>query len=241
MKNNYIKYNFIDNKKRPLMLIFPGGGYEYTSPREADPVAEFFNQNGYHTGIVYYKEVELKHPFLIENIIEIIRDGSKNKLISDLLVIGFSAGGHLAMHVMTRIPKKIKAGILAYSVITPDPKYYHRNSFVRLLIDPTDKKALREVSMEKQVKNNMPPIFIWHTVTDAVVPVENSILLFNALKKKGNSVELHLFESGRHALGLANRYTPFPDMDPVQFEEDNKRVAIWTILAINWLDVVLKK
>lgn len=65
-----------------------------------------------------------------------------------------------------------------------------------------------------------PPAFLWHTAEDAMVPVENSLVMADALHRAGVSVELHVFPTGRHGLGLA-REAP--------------QVSQWTHLCVEWL------
>ena len=97
------------------------------------------------------------------------------------------------------------ATILSYAVITAGIMA-HRDSFDNLLGDKkTDDMYLELTSLEKQVAADTPPMFIWSTFEDVVVPCENSMLMANALREKGVPFELHIYERGRHGLSLANR------------------------------------
>ena len=95
--------------------------------------------------------------------------------------------------------------MLGYPVITSG-EFAHRNSFVHLLGDRYE-ELVEEMSLEKQVSKNNPPTFVWHTLTDEAVPVENSLLFAKALKDAGVSVELHVYPKGQHGLALANAIT----------------------------------
>jgi dipeptidyl aminopeptidase/acylaminoacyl peptidase len=79
---------------------------------------------------------------------------------------------------------------------------------------------LKEMSLELQVDAKTPPAFLWHTQADGGVPVENSILYAQALRKNRVPFELHIYQEGRHGLGLA---------------PDDPHVATWMLLACQWL------
>jgi acetyl esterase/lipase len=95
---------------------------------------------------------------------------------------------------------------------------------------------LLEVSAERHIRTILPPIFLWHTMDDGSVPVENSILLMQALKKKGVPVEAHFFPTGRHGLSLATEATAFEDeSDPAEFARKNRHVSTWITMAGEWI------
>ena len=134
-----------------------------------------------------------------------------------IMVCGFSAGGHLAACLgvmwnreflygpLNAAPEDIqpKGMILCYPVITSGT-FGHQRSFEQLLGDRDSDPLLRElVSLELQAGPHTPRTFLWHTWTDQSVPAENSLLLAQALKKAGVSLEMHIYPSGRHGLSLA--------------------------------------
>lgn len=127
--------------------------------------------------------------------------------------------------------------ILCYPVITSG-EFAHRGSFVNLLGEgeedyKQEEKArlLEKLSLEKQVSARTPRTFIWHTYEDQSVPVENSLLLVEALKKAGISTEFHMYARGAHGLALANRLTATADGRAIQEE-----CSTWTKLAETWLE-----
>ena len=89
-------------KKRPFILVIPGGGYEMVSEREAEPVINEFYRMGYHAGVLRYSvgQAALNLQPMKEGItaIKILRERAVEwNIISDqIAVCGFSAGGHLA-------------------------------------------------------------------------------------------------------------------------------------------------
>lgn len=232
---NYTKDYFMDSKKRTLVLVIPGGGYERTSAREAVPVAAFFNDLNYHSAVYYYRETLLKYPDIFKEAYDVVSYYKKDERVKDILIVGFSAGGHLASYLLTQYPDSFKGGVLCYPVISSNPLVRHESSFKFLLDDIKNKAALESVSTELLVTDKMPPIFIWHTADDASVPVANSILFTQALLKHKHKVELHLFESGKHGLSLINEETTFVGVDSKVYVEENKDVAVWRELLKKWL------
>lgn len=134
-----------------------------------------------------------------------------------LTICGFSAGGHLcgSLAVHYTAPEVCPEGeyegisnrpdtvILSYPVITSG-QYAHADSFRALLGDSPSEKELEYMSLEKHVTKDTPPVFLWHTVTDELVPSENSCLFAEACKKAGVSYEMHLFRQGPHGYSLAD-------------------------------------
>jgi acetyl esterase/lipase len=134
-----------------------------------------------------------------------------------VVICGFSAGGHLcgtlAVHYdaqelvpgneYERISNRPDAVILSYPVISSG-EYAHRDSFINLLGTDAKTEEFEYMSLEKHVTRNTPPVFLWHTATDELVPVENSFLFAKACKKQGVTFEQHVFGNGKHGLSLAN-------------------------------------
>ena len=120
--------------------------------------------------------------------------------------------------------------LLSYPVITSDPGYAHKGSFENLLGEEYEALA-EKVSVEKQVTKDMPPCFIWHTMDDDTVPVENSLLLTEALHREGIPSELHIFPEGEHGLSLASPVVERENGHGVQPE-----CARWIELADAWLE-----
>lgn len=258
-ENAYLRTYIIDRSdslrynKRPLILICPGGGYEFVSDREAEVMALQFTAMGYHAAVLTYSVKPAVFPTQILETAQawkIIRDnGEKWNVLSDkIIILGCSAGGHLAASyslfceedfvvnsVGVSADKLRPAGmILCYPVITSG-KFAHQGSFAALLGNDYDKLAESEfmdkVSLEKQVTDNAPPAFIWHTYTDNVVPVENSLMFAAALREKNVNCELHIFPEGGHGLGLANEFSLDQSGWGLQTE-----CQIWIRLVKIWLN-----
>jgi acetyl esterase/lipase len=148
-------------------------------------------------------------------------------------VVGFSAGGHLASTVSTHYDMGWRTDdpidrngcrpdftILAYAVISMDENMTHGGSRRNLLGENPDPEMVKEFSNELQVTKETPPTFLFSTADDGAVPVANSIAYFQALRKNNVPAELHVFETGRHGLGLAPNVPGASD---------------WPDLCIDWM------
>jgi acetyl esterase/lipase len=222
-----------------LIMICPGGGYSWLSPREADPVAQAFLAGGYAAAIVYTTVREDdKAPLLgnlpLRQLGEAAEFCRKNYPGLKLIVCGFSAGAHLAASLGThfsdlQLPRP-DGMILGYPVITSG-EYAHRGSMANLA--PVGEQEW--YSLERYVTAETPPVFLWHTVTDPEVPVQNSLLFAEALSRANVSYELHLYPRGVHGLSLC---TPEVD-EPEKNRLADPHIAGWFALCLEWLGTVL--
>ncbi len=239
--------------KRPLILICPGGGYEYLSAREGESIALTFNSFGYHCAIIHYTPFPATYPTSLLEVaaaVKLFKDNADSYGIdADKIILwGASAGGHLVASFATGYFRdevtsyfnvssdylKPAGLMLAYPVITSG-EYAHRGSFDHLLGDlKDDAKMLEYTSIENRVNEKMPPSFVWHTFTDKSVPVQNSFLLAEAMRKADVPLELHIFPTGGHGLALANDIT----LSPWKKEIDEGSQQ-WVALAKNWLSRLL--
>ena len=228
--------------RRPAVLILPGGGYEYCSQRESEPAAMQFLAAGYQAFVLEYSTAE--HAANWQPMIDAARAivwmrsnaGALGLLPDKIAVCGFSAGGHLAAGtaiLWDAGPVQAALGadagqnrpdavVLSYPVVTSGP-YGHQGSFD--CIAGGDAALRRQFSLENQVRPGLPPFFIWHTVADGSVPVENSLMLAQALQKQGISYELHLFPTGGHGGSLCTNEVGKP----------SARNRAWMPLALSWL------
>ncbi len=214
-----------DDTVRPAMIVVPGGGYAVVSPTEGEIVAERFYEAGYQCFVLTYTtdmmQVQPVGRQALEDIsraVRMVRLRAAEWHIDPGKVVccGFSAGAHvvasLAVHGAEQAPEtketaeirnRPDAVVLSYPVITSG-QYAHRDSFKLLLGEHPTEEALDWASLEKHVTKDCPPAFLWQTLDDELVPVENSILYTRACREAGVPCELHLFRSGKHGLSLAN-------------------------------------
>lgn len=217
--NEVLLDTFLCDSSTPhgAVIICPGGGYEWRSPREAEPVARRFVEIGLHAFVLRY---DCQSPPLgdmplqqLSRAVAVCRAHAVELNIEKIAVCGFSAGAHLAAalailhHCRARFPvgtdllaHRPDAMILAYPVITSG-EYAHRDSMERLAGESRAKQ--QAYSLEKLVTQDTPPAFIWHTADDETVPCQNSLLLVNALISKAIPCEFHLYPHGVHGLSLA--------------------------------------
>lgn len=243
------------NEKRPVILMCPGGGYEMTSDREAEPMAMQFLAMGYHVAILRYSVCPVRYPAALlqvaESVLYLKEHADEYHIDPEKIVVqGCSAGGHLAANYgiawnspfltklmgMENDPEQLcVAGLLlCYPVITSGEKA-HEESFRNLLGEQYEEKK-EELSLENQVTPDTPPTFLWHTATDETVPVENSLYFFQACLQQGVSAELHIYPVGGHGLSLANEETCRANGIGVQ-----KECQSWIGLAQTWLEEILIK
>lgn len=229
----------------PAVVVCPGGGYEVVSAREADPVALLYLAAGYQVFILHYSTGENTQNFtplreLSESIVW-IREKCNDFAVApnQIAVCGFSAGGHLAAsggvlwnhHAFYEKARDFKgknrpdAMILSYAVIIADAKAHSRSIQMASGANPGS-DAYNFFSLEQHVGAHTPPAFLWHTVTDNVVPVENTLAMINALQKNHISYEAHLFPEGQHGLSVCTREVGCLD-------SYNGR---WMELSVAWLN-----
>ncbi len=146
----------------------------------------------------------------------LIRSQPERWLLTQLGVIGFSAGGHVAAHLSTCYELNTYIGkeecdtlsarpdftTLMYPVISMDTTFGHPGSRLELLGKTPYEKSLTEFSMESQVHTDTPPSLLIHACDDLAVKAENSIVFWQALKAHSVPVEMHLFECGGHGFGI---------------------------------------
>lgn len=235
----------IKPKLRPAVLVFPGGGYEYISDREGEPIALAFLHYGYSAFVLNYS-VHAPYPVPLNEAImamAYIRENAADYCLDSEKVasIGFSAGGHLAGLLATvtkdesknlpiKSPVLPDAVILSYPVVTMG-EYSHEGS--RKVITDGGKIPYDKLSVEKRVKKNSVPAFIWHTIEDNCVSTENSLMLAAAYKRAGVPFSMMLFEKGCHGLSLCNAETDDRTENDLLYYPAEK----WLSLALDWLAV----
>ncbi len=217
------------------MLILPGGGYAALAPHEGEGYALWLRDQGIACYVLKYRlgSTGYRHPRMLEDAARALRmvrafarrDGLDPQRIG---IIGSSAGGHLASTLIThfdagkpgaadpieRESSRPDLAILCYPVITFG-EFRHDGSRRHLLGDNPSPDLIQHLSNETQVTSDTPPCFIWHTWEDQAVPVENALLFAGALRRAGVPFDLHIYEKGRHGLGLGR-----PDADAPPWAAD---------------------
>lgn len=244
--------------RRRAVVICPGGGYEFCSTREAEPVAMQFLAMDCQAFVLSYSTAPAVFPAALRELalsVAMVRAHAEEWHVDEnrVIVCGFSAGGHLAASLGVFWDRKFVwkalglAGekvrpdglILAYPVISSG-EFAHRGSFEHLT-GLSGSEGMKEdaelwklLSLEHQAGPQTPPVFMWHTAADGTVPVENALLFAMALKRAGVSLELHIFPEGRHGLALASEETA-KDMDDGRGTYVVPACQQWIRLAGVWL------
>jgi acetyl esterase/lipase len=206
------------------VVVCPGGGYRALAmDHEGVQIARWLNSIGVAAFVLKYRlGPRYHHPAPLNDAQRALRyvrlNAEKFRIARDRVGIwGFSAGGHLASTAAThfdrgepgaadmidRMSSRPDFAILGYPVISFTTEYVHEGSRRNLLGDNPDPRLMELLSNEKQVTAETPPAFLFHTTEDQAVPPENSVLFYLALRKAGVAAELHIYERGRHGVGLA--------------------------------------
>lgn len=258
-------------KRRPLVIVCPGGGYAFTSDREAEPIALKFNGIGMHSIVLWYTvmdQVSNVPKNALQELAQTVlyaREHADEWLIDpeQIIVCGFSAGGHLALSMAvkwheawlsetlhtTQEMLKVNLAILGYpgtyataafdpedkgfgATLIKEPQTANERFFGKKYPDEQDLKAYDLTSF---VDEHTPPMFVWHTVEDVLVDVEQSLRLGVSLRQHQIPFELHLFEKGEHGLALCDRTTAR------KASHHNSHVIHWFTLCEEWLSPYVDK
>jgi acetyl esterase/lipase len=220
------------------LIICPGGGYvRLAVAKEGSALTRRLNAIGVSAFVLKYRLAEYGHPAPLRDVlraVRLLRSRAKELAIRPdrIGVMGSSAGGHLAASAATlfdapegRTGAPLDATsarpdfvALLYPVITMAGPFAHAGSRRALLGENPAPGLLERLSVETQVTRDTPPAFLVHTGEDASVPLENSLLFYQALRRAGVAAELHLFEKGPHGFGTSPGLGPTSEW-PQRFEE----------------------
>jgi acetyl esterase/lipase len=224
----------------PVVVVCPGGGYTHLAmAKEGYDVARWLNTLGISAVVLRYRLRDYGQPAPLRDVLQAVRT-VRAKAAEWRVdprrtgVMGFSAGGHLASCAGTLYdaPEGRTGGaydaisarpdflVLVYPVISMQEPWVHRGSRDSLLGPQPSPARVAEYSTDTQVTKDTPPTFLVHSSEDPVVPVENSVLFYSALRRAGVPAEMHLFRSGPHGFGLLPGHGPVSD---------------WPRLCADWL------
>lgn len=226
-------------------LMGPGGGYSRLSEDEGIGYATWLNHLGYTCFVLKYRlgSAGYRHPVMLEDVsraIRTVRARADEWQIDphQLIVVGSSAGGHLASTVLThfdagkaddadpieRQSSRPDFGVLVYPVISMT-EITHPGSKKNLLGDNPSPELINLLSNEQQVTDQTPPTFIWHGIDDNVVPVSNSLRFAAALAEHHVPYELHIYQHAPHGIGIGTTRPPYV------------ATLSWTTDLVAWLKV----
>jgi acetyl esterase/lipase len=212
----------VDRPNGTAVILCPGGGYSYLSwNREGLQYAAWLSTLGITTFILKSRLQDWGHPAPLQDVlraIRLVRSRAAEFGVHPgrIGVMGSSAGGHLAASASTlfdhadgrtgaaldSVNARPDFAVLVYPVITMVDPFAHAGSRRALLGDAPSAALLAQMSVEQQVSVATPPTLLLHTQADKTVPVQNSLLYFEALTRAGVPAELHVFEQGGHGIGM---------------------------------------
>ncbi|MBL8550598.1 MAG: alpha/beta hydrolase [Hyphomonadaceae bacterium] len=214
------------------VLLIPGGAYEFVvGTHEGAATAEALGRLGYSVFVLVYRlpgegwrtrwNVPLQDA---QRAMRVVRANAQRFGISEhrIVALGYSAGGHLAASLATAYAEPVypardrtdafsarpSAAGLIYPVITLRPPHTHAQSAAALLGPAPSAELVAMRSPELHVTDETPPVFLAHALDDTAVPVENTIMMLEAMRARGRPVEAHLFEEGGHGFGLGAPNAP---------------------------------
>ena len=235
-------------KKRPAIIVLPGGAYRGTAAHEGEPIALQYVAAGFCAFVLDYSVYPNRFPQSLQEAfaaVAYVREHAEEYSICPdaVSVLGFSAGGHLAacagtlwnhacMDGLLEKERKLyrpNSLVLCYPVIG---NRFHHNSMLNLYEkneeELTDER-MELLSLEKQVDGQTPPTFLWHNFGDTSVPCESSLCFASSLYRHGVPCELHLYSEGKHGCGLGNYLTG-------NFDYNQRMVCdSWMKLSIDFL------
>jgi len=224
------------------LLIVPGGGYvRVVIDKEGVEAAEWFTERGFAAAVLRYRlpadgwvngADAPVHDAM--RAMRLLRAHPRNGATAPRIgVIGFSAGGHLSARLITEpnlnyarhdeaddLTARPDFAVLMYPVIATTGPHAHAGSAQQLLAAGVLAAGLDRFSPNLNVGAQTPPTMLIHAADDTSVPVENSLLMYDALRKARVRSELHVFDRGGHGFGLRG--------------VAGKDVAAWPMLVQNW-------
>ncbi len=235
-----LRDRFVQHVTRPTMSIFrprqsngvavlliPGGSYvRVVIDKEGFETAEWLAERGFTAAVLRYRlpadgwAAGADAPVHdAARALALLRPGAKR-----VGVMGFSAGGHVTARLITggggTSSSQLDFAVLVYPVIAMTGPHVHHGSRQQLMAAGVAQEALPLYSPDTQVTSATPPTLLIHAADDNAVVPENSMLMYQALRRAGVRSELHVFDRGGHGFGLRGT--------------GGKTAAVWPTLAANW-------
>jgi acetyl esterase/lipase len=210
------------------VIYCPGGGYVRLAIGEnGGPETQALNAWGVTVFILKYRMVEYGHPAPLRDVLRAVRivrsRAAEFGVRPDRIgVLGASAGAHVAACAATmfdapegrtgapldNVSARPDFIALIYPVVTMEEPFVHKGSRTALLGEKPSPNLIQRLSIEKNVRKDMPPVFLVATMADKSVPVENTLMLYGALRRAGVPTEMHVYSQGSHGNSLDPQYGP---------------------------------
>jgi acetyl esterase/lipase len=224
------------------VIFCPGGGYvrlAVGSLTAGPPEARWLVERGETVFVLRYRLVEYGHPAPLRDVLRAVRTvrarAAEFGVRPDRIgLLGLSAGGHLSATAalmfdapegrtgaqLDAISARPDFVALVYPVITMEEPFVHKGSREALLGEKPAHELIERLSLEKHVRKDAPPVFLAATEADKSVPVENTLLLYRALRDAGVPAEMHIYAAGSHGDSLDPQYGP---------------TALWPLRCEEWM------
>ena len=202
------------------VVCCPGGGYSHLATgHEGYEWAPFFNERGIALIVLKYRMPHANADVPISDAKEalrVVRENATKWSIDPKKVgiMGSSAGGHLASTVATHSDSLTAPAfqILFYPVVTFDYQYTHKGSRHGLIGENASQEIVDLYSNEKQVTAKTAPAIMLLSDDDRVVPSQNSVNYYLALKRCGIKATMHIYPSGGHGWGIRENFRYHKEM-----------------------------
>jgi acetyl esterase/lipase len=231
-----------DKASGAAVIVCPGGGYSVLAEHEGSAYARWLNNLGIHAFVLKYRLA--KNGYYLPTIfldaaraVRLVRMRAADWKLDQkrIGIIGSSAGGHLSATLITRfnagqsdasdpieqVSSRPDLAILCYAFILFDRNDKPERQ-TRFLGPQLTEENVRLFSPARNVRADTPPCFVWQTVDDATVPPDNAMIFADALRENRVPFELHLYEKGRHGIGLGNK-----EFDPAKLHPWAHECARW--------------
>ena len=237
--------------KHPVAIICPGGRFTFQTDREAQPIALKFAAEGMHAIVFHYQLIEDQHsvyPRALQELAVVLNwlqtQAQVHQIdLNKVVLVGFSAGAHVVANFNGLMLDETQRGLIFADKLLVEPA---ANVLCYPVIDltagyPKTAAAREQISSDpvywqaqNQLNSNSKPTFLWQTVADQTVPVQNSLLYAQQMNQLQLPYELHLFAAGSHGLALGNYVTQTPG----RADHLNYNVSFWWELCLNWLKLL---
>lgn len=198
-----------DKPNKTGIMVLPGGGYAGLAiSYEGVDVAHWLNERGFDAWVLSYTTASGQtqapiYPTPQNEALDAIKQIRALGRVSKLGIWGFSAGGHLSAVTVTTPEAHLDFGILAYPVISMEPGTTHAGSRHNLIGDNPDPALQKSMSAQNRVSLETPPVFLFHTANDPVVPVQNPLLFAMEMANHKRPFEMLILPDGPHGVGMA--------------------------------------
>ncbi|HLO99786.1 MAG TPA: alpha/beta hydrolase [Fimbriimonas sp.] len=213
---------------KTAIVVCPGGGYWMLADHEGSDYAKYLAMHGVTAFVLRYRlgQFGYRHPAMLADAQRAIRT-VRSLGYETVGIMGSSAGGHLsgtalvhyglkAYEASDKIDEqscKPDFGVLCYAVLSFDKSFGHVGSGDNLLGKEPTEAQMELMDLRRHVTKETPPCFLWHTVEDKGVVIENSLYFAAALRKNEVPFDLHIYQKGNHGIGLQDK-APYANAHP---------------------------